>query len=309
MCSRKPILVTGSHRSGTTWVGKIIAKHPSVAYIHEPFCVQWCRAGICSAKFPYWFTYITKENETIFYEHIKNTITFRYNIMEELKTLKNLKDIMRMLRDYTISAIYRYRKTRPLIKDPIAIFSAEWLASEFNMDVIVMIRHPAAFAYSLKRKNWTFRFSNFLEQPLLMRDHLYPFEDIIKEYADKEHDIIDQAALLWNLIHYIIIKYKEKNDDWVFLRHEDISKDPLLGFQILFKKLNIELSEHIRDIIKVYCSSENPVEQPKNSKSLKRNSKSIISNWKTQLTIPEIDRIRYKVENVSEKFYSDEDWQ
>ena len=34
---RRPILVTGSHRSGTTWVGKTIALSPSVTYIGEPF--------------------------------------------------------------------------------------------------------------------------------------------------------------------------------------------------------------------------------------------------------------------------------
>ena len=39
MSSRRarPILVTGSHRSGSTWVGKMIASHPRVAYVEEPF--------------------------------------------------------------------------------------------------------------------------------------------------------------------------------------------------------------------------------------------------------------------------------
>ena len=35
--SDKPILVTGAHRSGTTWVGKMLALAPGVAYVHEPF--------------------------------------------------------------------------------------------------------------------------------------------------------------------------------------------------------------------------------------------------------------------------------
>ena len=36
MIDTKPILVTGSHRSGSTWVGKMLATSPSVNYIHEP---------------------------------------------------------------------------------------------------------------------------------------------------------------------------------------------------------------------------------------------------------------------------------
>lgn len=306
--SRKPILVTGSHRSGTTYVGRMIAEHPSIAYIHEPFNIQWCHSGICSAKFPYWFTYITEKNEVVFYEHIKNTIAFRYNISEELKSVRNIKDVALMIRDYHIFTLSRFRKLRPLIKDPIALFSAEWLASKFDMDVTVLIRHPAAFTYSLKKKNWIFKFSNFLEQPLLMKDYLYPFEKEIREYAEKEHDIVDQAALLWNIIHFMIAKYMKKHADWIFLRHEDIARDPLRGFQSIFNKLDIEFSEQVRDVIKKYSCSTNPVEQSKGSKSLKRDSKSTISIWRNHLTISEIDRIRSKVENIAKIFYSDEDW-
>ena len=35
--SGKPILVTGAHRSGTTWAGKMLVLAPGVAYLHEPF--------------------------------------------------------------------------------------------------------------------------------------------------------------------------------------------------------------------------------------------------------------------------------
>lgn len=306
--SKKPILITGIHRSGTTWVGKMIAESPSVGYIHEPFSLLWCRSGICGAKFDYWFQYISDENESIYYEQIKKTINFSYNLIGEVKEIRCLKDVLRLLGDYGTFLFYRISNVRPLIKDPIAVFSAEWLASKFDMNVIVMIRHPAAFAYSLKRKNWTFRFSNFLKQPLLMKDHLYPFEDKIKEYADKEHDIIDQAALLWNIIHHTIIKYKKKHNDWIFLRHEDIAENPISAFQTIFRKLDIEYSKHIRDVIEEFSNSKNPIEQFKNNKSLKRDSKSSISNWKTNLAKFEIDRIRAEVEDISIMFYSDDNW-
>ena len=36
MQNASPILVTGSHRSGSTWVGKMLSVAPHVAYIHEP---------------------------------------------------------------------------------------------------------------------------------------------------------------------------------------------------------------------------------------------------------------------------------
>lgn len=60
-----PILVTGIHRSGTTWVGKMLAASGQVTYINEPLNVQH-RPGIFQAKVPYWYTYITRENEQLY---------------------------------------------------------------------------------------------------------------------------------------------------------------------------------------------------------------------------------------------------
>ncbi len=307
---QKPILITGSHRSGTTWVGKMLALHPSVGYIHEPFNPLDHRPGICSIKWNHWFYYITSENESIFYEDLKDTISFSYKWQEESKVIKTPKDALRLLRDYITFEKYRIFRARPLVKDPIALLSAEWLASKFNMDVVVMIRHPAAFAGSLKSKNWRIKFSDFLEQSLLMQEYLYPFEAEMKEYDKQEPDTIDQAILMWKIFHYMIMKYQDKYKDWIFLRHEDISREPLLGFQNLYEKLDIEFSESIKEKIKEYSSSTTSNERLGGSNSeLKRDSKANIYGWKKRLSSTEIERIRSKVESISSAFYSDADWE
>ena len=60
--STQPILVSGAHRSGTTWVGRMLAS-PQVAYISEPLNV-WHRPGVLSARVKNWYQYICDENET-----------------------------------------------------------------------------------------------------------------------------------------------------------------------------------------------------------------------------------------------------
>lgn len=304
---KKPILITGLHRSGTTWVGKMIANSPSVGYVSEPFNINH-HLGICSAKFDYWFPYISDENEDIYYNYIKRTVSFSYNLIEEIKTIRNIRGIKYLVKDYLNFLYYHFSNARPLIKDPIALFSAEWLASKFDMDVIVLIRHPAAFVGSLKRVNWTHPFFHFLEQPLLMKDHLFPFEAEVREYANRGHDLIDKAILLWKLIHHIIIEYKNNHKDWIFIRHEDISRNPLDNFRTLFEKLDLKFTDYIKAKIKEYSKSSNPSESPKNGDSIKLDSKSGIWNWKRRLTKSEIERIRIGVEDVSSVFYSDEDW-
>lgn len=309
MTSRKPILITGSHRSGSTWVGKMIAEAPSVFYIHEPFNVSHPpKPGVSSAKFKYWFTYVNRENEANFYKRIKNTIELRYDLVNALISIRSKKDIEVLKQQYGEFFKHRLQGSKPLIKDPLALFSSEWLAERFNMDVVVLIRHPAAFVSSIKKKDWTFPFSHFLEQPLLLETHLYPFEAEIREYAANNHDIVDQGILLWRIIHYMIIQYEKKHKDWLFVRHEDLSRNPLQEFQNLFNKLDLEFTEHVREVIKEYSSSTNSNEAVDGEGFFKRNSELNIWNWKDRLTPLEIEKIRNQVEDISSVFYSNRDW-
>ena len=162
-----------------------------------------------------------------------------------------------VLRSFLAFNTYKLRGLRPLLKDPIALFSGPWLYKKFGMDVVVVIRHPAAFAGSLKRKHWTFDFNHFKDQPLLMRDHFTPFAGEIEQYAAEEHDIIDQSILLWRLMHYMISKYKKEYSGWIFIRHEDLSSDPVNGFKSLFKSLSLEYNDAIDREIKLHSDDAN----------------------------------------------------
>lgn len=302
----QPILVTGSHRSGTTWVGKMLAATPEVGYIHEPFNLRH-RPGICTATFPCWFTYITAENEALYYEPLKNTFAFRFNIKAELSAMHSLRLVRRMLENYKNFALYRFRHAAPLIKDPLALCSAEWLAKRFDMNVVVLIRHPAAFTSSIRRLNWTHNFAHFLNQPLLMSDYLAPFEADIRAFAHKEHDILDQATLLWRIIHHLIFQYQQKHKDWLFLRHEDISADPVPYFKYLYTHLHLTFSSQVQQVIEAFSSEDNPTEA-ENHTLVKRNSKAIIKNWRNKFTEAELTHLRTEVEDISPLFYSDADW-
>ena len=306
MSSKKPILVTGSHRSGSTWVGKLLATSTAVRYIPEPFNINHPRCS-CGCKFNLWYQYISQENEAIFYEHLKHKFGLSYNFRGELKMSNNPKSVLDVLTKSSKLMVRNLLGIRPLVKDPIAFFSAKWLAATFDMDVVVLIRHPAAFASSLKRLNWAFPYSHFLEQPLLMKDCLQPFADEIKKYSEQDYDIIDQASLLWRIIHYWIAEYQKEHQKWIFIRHEDISRNTLSGFLELFNQLNLEYTETTKQTILDYSSINNS-RQDYEADELKRHSLKNIEFWKSRLTPSEIERIRTKVEDISSKFYDDEDW-
>jgi hypothetical protein len=193
---------------------------------------------------------------------------------------------------------------RPLVKDPLAVFSSEWLANRFDMDVVMLIRHPAAFVGSLKVADWPFQFTHLLDQPLLMDDLLSPYANEIVDFVENDHDLIDQAILIWNLIYSVVLEFQKKyQDKWVFIKHEDLSRNPLGEFKSLYEKLSIPFSEQARFRITKYSSPDST-----SGSSMTRDSKSNIWKWTTRLTQDEISRIKDKTSNVSSHFYQEKDW-
>ena len=96
-----PILVTGAHRTGTTWVGKMLAANSQTAYISEPLNV-WHRAGVLRACVKHWYTYITDKNESAYLPAFNELLGFRYHLFDEIKSLHSSKDFFRMGRDFGI---------------------------------------------------------------------------------------------------------------------------------------------------------------------------------------------------------------
>jgi Sulfotransferase family len=300
------ILVTGSHRSGSTWVGKTLALSPAVGYIGEPFGLHH-RPGQFAANFSWWFPYINSENEESFVAPVLDMLSFRYRTDQEMRAIQSPRDAARLVLDRIRFERYRRNGVRPLLKDPLAVFSAEWLASRFRVQPVVLIRHPAAFVSSLKRLGWLHPFDHFLAQPLLMRDMLSTYQSIVEEFAALQRPLVEQAILLWKLIHHTILQYRKRHPEWIFVRHEDLSRNPLQRFEEIFSRLGLSFTERIRARILQATSDTNQAE-PHNHMQLNRASRAGIWNWRQRLSEKEIDRIRTAVEPVSREFYDDADW-
>jgi hypothetical protein len=290
----------------------MLAEEPSLFYIHEPFSVTDAPSrGICNAQFKYWFTYITRENENRFYRPLRNTVKLRYDLGGGLRSYRSREGLRELRREWKSFWLNRRKGSKALLKDPMAFFSAEWLAERFDMHVVMVIRHPAAFVSSIKKLGWQHPFSHFLDQPRLMRERLYPFARQLRDYMSNEHELLDQAILLWNMIHYTMSQYREAHKNWIFVRHEDLSRNPVEGFRKLYGRLDLEFSDEIQRVIETYSNSANPTETdaPVGSEEiLMRNSASNIWNWKKRLTAVEIQKIRDEVEPIAREFYSAEDW-
>ena len=177
------------------------------------------------------FEYVTPESEARYAPHLERSLRFSYDLRRQLSNVRSARAAGRTATDLVAFTRLRLAKARPLVKDPIAVFSAGWLADRFGMDVVVTIRHPAAFVASFTRLGYRHDFNSFLAEPQLLVDYLGPFEGEIRRYAEEPGDPIDEAVLLWRLVYATVDRYRAERPGWIFVRHEDLSLDPARGLR------------------------------------------------------------------------------
>jgi hypothetical protein len=311
MLRPRPIIVSGTHKSGSTWVGNMICRHTDIVYLHEPFSPLRPTCA-CGGRFERWFTHVTPDNEALFLDHIRGTLSLSCPLHNKLRELLS----GRHLRQTCVEAAYLLKHrltpgaTRALMKDPIALFSLDWLAERFGAEMVVLIRHPAAFVNSLLRSGWTIPYKDLHAQPALLAGPLADYAESIEFHALHEQPVLDQAILFWNIAHRRIRDYQIAHPDWIFARHEDLTQNPLEEFRKLYARLTIPFGEPSIEAIREYTRGR-AADRPGTDADdgyFRRDSSAVHKQWQTQLTAGEIDRIRAGTEPLWREFYAETDW-
>ena len=305
----RPILVTGSYRSGSTWVGKMIAASREVGYIWEPLNPIHDR-GLYRPEIEYFNIWVSHHNASRYDAGMRTLLKFGYNPLVRMAGPGGFRNIPAALFYATRYLGYRIEGRRPLLKDPMALFSASWIAETFNAMVVVLIRHPAAFVNSLAKANWRYPFDHFLKQPRLIDEHLSQFRGDIERMAKPGGDIVDEGILLWRLTHHMIAGYQRKHPDWLFVRHEDLSRDPVHQFEPLFQYLGLDYELNVRKYIDDCTRPGNPVERPGEQwpAFARLDSRRNVNRWAERLSQKDIERIREGTADVWPHFFDEADW-
>jgi hypothetical protein len=281
----------------------MLAFAPGTGYVHEPFSPA-TRPGVSAAPFERYYTYVTPENEARYLPALERTLAFDYDWGAQLRGTPSVRDGLRAARDAASFARSRVLHARPVVKDPIALLSAPWLAERFGMRVVVLIRHPAGFAGSIRKRGMTFRFETLLDDERLVRERLAPFEDELREQVRAPGDFVDQAALLWRVLYATVADYRSEHPDWLFVRHEDLAAAPLLAFARLYSDLDLQLTPlAVRRIEKHSTGSADA-----KTHDVRQDSRSTIGSWHKRLTAAELERLHDAVTDVSQHFYTEKDW-
>ncbi|MBA2625518.1 MAG: sulfotransferase [Acidimicrobiia bacterium] len=305
----KPILVTGSNRSGTTWVGAALGQSGEVEYLHEPFNSSiWPRSLARSPGGHY--LYVCEENKQEWQPSVERLLRYRFPVRSQVPEVRSPRDAAKLARDWARSGVRKARHRRPLLKDPIALFASEWLAQRFDMDVVVMVRHPAAFASSIKRLRWAFDFQFWLDQPLLMRDHLEPLRSELERMVSTSPDHVEQAIVLWNAFYSVVDRLRARHPDWHVLNYEDLAEAPVDGFARLYPALGLRFDDEVARRVGAFSAEGNVKEVAASDKgTVRRDSRAAKWTWRRRLTPEEIERVRAGTRSVASRFYDASAWE
>jgi len=307
--NNQPILVSGAHRSGTTWVGKMLAADPQIAYISEPLNV-WHRPGVMRIPTPRWYSYICEDNQSDYEAAFHEMLSFQYHTGLEISSINSMKDLLRMGRDWWTFSNGSRKSQVPLIKDPFAIFSSEWFSSFLGCQVVIVIRHPAAVTSSLMKLGWNFDFRDLHDQPLLMRDWLDPYRGEMEHIIGSADDLIAQSCLLWRMVYQSVDELRQKLPELIVIRHEDLSLDPKGRFEQLYQELGLEYTPAVEETIRGASSRRNPKETSQRGvHSVRIDSQAVIKSWQQRLSHVEIERVRQLTSDVAPLYYNVGDWQ
>ena len=173
---RATVLLLGSARSGTTWVGEVIDRHHDHRVVFEPLRPDRVPAARVFANGQY-----LRRDDT------------------DPRYLDPMTRILtgRMRNPWADHLNHVVVARRRLVKEIRANLLAPWLVERFpGMPVVLLVRHPLGVAVSRRELGWSDHLDDALAQPRLVQDHLTADQDAsLRALTDPFARAVAQAGL------------------------------------------------------------------------------------------------------------------
>jgi hypothetical protein len=303
----RPVLVTGAPRSGTTWVGRMLTVSGELGELYEPFNPAAHQARWFDP--PEFYLYVEARNAASYDGDLTAMSELRYPLSRVLAAATSPARLRTSWRTWQTVAAHRRNGRTAMVKDPLALFSAPWLADRLGFRPVVLVRHPAAFVSSLVRVDWQVRFGSWLRQPLLIDSLLAPWAEAIERAHHSPRDVIQDGALFWAVCNGVVSRWRDEHPDWLVLRHEDLGADPVPAFGDVYRALGLRWSDDVAAAVTASSDAANPAEVTSGDHHvLARDSRALVDVWRQRLSADEIATIRSVTGEVGRAFYGDGMW-
>lgn len=253
--------MSGTARSGTTWLGDLIASQIPSRILFEPFN----RDLVSDYRRFHYFQYMRPGTENLAFFAFAQKV-----FMGEIRN--------GWIDHQNERIISKFR----LIKEIRANLALRWLHDNFpEVPILFMIRHPCAVVLSRMELSWdTDRdIEPFLSQPQLIEDHLGPYLDLIRSAATIE----EKHAVIWSVCNLVpLIQFHPGELKIVY--YENLCTQPEVELTGILESIGYQSKS---PLVKIFDQPS----QTTRAASAVVNGTDKIEGWKKKLTRSQIDNI------------------
>lgn len=286
-------IITGLHRSGTTYVGEML-RQAGITVVHEPLNEQY---GVCSVPAAYPFV---NDARGEFASLVDRIISFNISWNRSKVVLRKCRRCDGIIywtmggRSYWLWNVLKIRHRLRLLpqqicwKDPFVSLATPYLINQHCAKVVLMVRHPAAIYYSTKKQSWCFDIENLQRQSELITQYGHDIPQEHWDLARKHH--VASIALLWRMM--IKVNKPLVGTDLLMVKHEDLCMQPELITRQIFGHFGVPFSDIIQAFVVSNSEGANPESLNGRVHDFKRDSKSLPDVWRKHISQEELDIIR-----------------
>lgn len=283
-----PILVTGMYRTGTTWVGAMLAP-AGLWHLHEPF----------NPNRRMW------REELVFAE----PDTPRRDVDAFVRRLlqgghRAALRLPRAGHRFAPLRLLPFAPRRVLVKDPSAALLSEYLVRRHGMRAVVLFRHPAAVVSSLLRLGWPTGelVARLLSDEALMEGPLARARVSMTEAANRRDAI--SGVVLYGCVATMLWTFTERNpESMIRLQFEDLCADPIGAFRALFQWLDLDCDERVARVHERLTGGAGPgVDDPH---GVVRSSADMRWVWRERTAAADLSAVRELWERFDVPLYRD----
>jgi hypothetical protein len=271
----KTIILAGSGRSGTTWLGNILAAQPTTRVIFEPLDHRRVSEAVVfplrpyarpQGEYPHWQPALAQ----ILAGSVHNDWVDR----EQSKWWP------------------RFLTTRRLVKEIRANLLLGWISEQFGCPIVYMMRHPCAVVHSRLKLGWETHLDTFTNQAELVADYLTPYMDLIlgAETAVERH------AVMWCIENLVPMRQMAQYD-WIFCTYEMLCQQPEVEAGRILSQLRMHPNWLTRRAVRQVSSVAR-------ADSAVVGQEDLLRSWQNKMETADIDAILHLVDAFDIHLYT-----
>jgi len=294
---KSTIAIFANPRGGSTWLGEILSRSiENSSLMLEPLyrgvyrtdgkMPTGYKSGTMTKELDYWYYQPILENEV--WEESRDF--FKKLLNRELLPLSMTYENRLSQIPTSTTFIYKFCYGNLLMP---------WLAEEFDLSCIFLIRHPGAvIASQLRHGSWSHLNSSsmypFILPEFRNSNYFEKYTDILRKIKTPEENL----AAMWAMSTLHIVGHPKNNVRWNTIAYEQLYDQPEETLENLFDRIGIKTPERILDLVK------DPSKTTIRSSLESLKDKSQLDKWRRGLSNDQVSRISNILEEFGVDYYS-----